>query len=113
MSFNAKSEIMSAIAKTDDSNLKMLLLLMLGVIEEIGGKIDAIWADEKSLRDTVLNGHAPMHHDHHEWITKKMKEEQEAAEDARKVKVSVLEKVLGYMTVLAVGGILAWLGLQK
>jgi hypothetical protein len=113
MSFNAKSEILLAIAKTDDANLKMLLLLMLGVLEEIGGKIDSIWADEKSLRDTVLNGHAPMHHDHHEWIMKKIKEEQEAAEDARKVKVSVLEKTIGYLAVLFIGGILAWLGLQK
>lgn len=65
---NTKSEIMSAIAKTDDPNLKMILLLMLGIMEEIGGKIDRIYTDKEALRESVLNGHAGVHHDDHEWI---------------------------------------------
>lgn len=65
---NTKSEIMSAIARTDDTNLKMILLLMLGIMEEIGGKIDRIYTDKEALRESVLNGHAGVHHDDHEWI---------------------------------------------
>ena len=82
MAFEVKSEIMSAIAKTDDSNLKMLLLLMLGVLEEIGGRIDAMRADERGLRDAVLNGHADVHHDHHEWVAEKIEAEKQDAKDA-------------------------------
>lgn len=65
---NTKSEIMSAIGKTDDPNLKMILLLMLDIMEEIGGKIDRIYTDKEALRESVLNGHASVHHEDHEWI---------------------------------------------
>lgn len=65
---NTKSEIMSAIGKTDDPNLKMVLLLMLGIMEEIGNKIDRIYTDKETLRESVLNGHASVHHEDHEWI---------------------------------------------
>ena len=66
--FNVRSEILSAIAKTNDENLKMILLLMLGVLEEIGSKIDTVISDEQALRQTVLNGHEPVHHAHHDWV---------------------------------------------
>jgi hypothetical protein len=65
---NTRVEIMNAIGKTDDHNLKMVLLLMLGVMEEIGTKIDSIYEDKDYLRSTVLNGHADIHHSDHEWI---------------------------------------------
>lgn len=65
---NTKTEILSAIGKTDDHNLKMVLLLMLGIMEEIGGKIDGIYQDKEMLRESVLNGHADVHHSDHEWI---------------------------------------------
>lgn len=74
---NTKTEILAAIAKTDDHNLKMVLLLMLGIMEEIGVKIDRIYSDKDLLKQSVLNGHADIHHDDHEWI-KKRKEEYEA-----------------------------------
>lgn len=119
MSFDAKSEILSAIARTDDPNMKTVLLLLLGVLESTSDKIDgvadtlkAIWKDEQALRVTVLNGHEPVHHSHHEWVAKKIKEETNAEEDARKVKVGVIEKVLGYLIVAALAAFCTWLGLR-
>lgn len=67
-SSNTRIEIMNAIGKTDDHNLKMVLLLMLGIMEEIGNKIDSIYDDKARLRAEVLNGHADVHHGDHEWI---------------------------------------------
>lgn len=72
MSFDAKSGILKAIAETQDHNLKTILLLLLGVLEELGSKIDAIADDEKGLREAVLNGHAKDHDAHHEWIAAKI-----------------------------------------
>lgn len=87
MAFDVKSEILAAIGKTDDPNLKMILLLMLGVLEStgeaiegIGRKIDGLRDDEDSLRKAVLNGHEPVHHKHHEWTA-----EQIEAEDERRL----------------------------
>lgn len=94
MSFNVKSEILSAIAKTDDQNMKSLLLLMLGVLEDIGSKIDKALSDEKALRETVLNGHEPVHHLHHEWVSKKLAEEEENGDSARKIRDHLIEKVI-------------------
>lgn len=68
---NTRIEILGAIGKTDDHNLKMILLLMLGLMEEIGGKIDQIYNNKEQLRESVLNGHAEIHHDDHEWIKKR------------------------------------------
>lgn len=84
MSFDAKSEIISAIAKTDDANMKTVLLLLLGVLESTSDKIDevantlkAILKDEQALRVTVLNGHEPVHHDHHVWVSQRIKRDAE------------------------------------
>jgi len=79
MAIDVKSEILSAIAKADDQNMKTLLLLMLGVLEEIGGKIDAIWKNDKALREAVLNGHEAVHGRHHEWIEQRMESKCAAA----------------------------------
>lgn len=111
MSFDAKAGIMRAINDTNDPAMKTLLLLMLGVLEEIGGKIDSVLNNEQALRQTVLNGHAESHHKHHEWLERRMKrdekidlivgwaenkivKERQAEEDARKVKMGVFEKVI-------------------
>ena len=69
MSYDARSEIIKAIAATADQNLKTVLLLLLGVLEELGGKIDAMRADEAGLKEAVLNGHASNHDKHHEWTS--------------------------------------------
>lgn len=72
-----KSQIMSALESTEDHSMKVVLLLLLQVIEEIGGKIDAVFMDEKSLRAAVLNGHANEHNADHDWIRLKRQEEVE------------------------------------
>ena len=129
MSFDAKSGILRAINETNDPAMKTVLLLMLGVFEEIGGKIDSVLKNERVLRETVLNGHTDSHHSHHEWVAKrivrdeeiekivdwasaKMTHERETEEDARKVKVGLTEKVLGYLIVAALAAFGTWLSLR-
>lgn len=89
---NTKMEIMSAIGKTDDHNLKMVLLLMLGIMEEIGGKIDRIYDDKQTLRESVLNGHADVHHSDHEWIRHRREEY-----DIRQAFMARAEPVVGWV----------------
>lgn len=91
---SVKQQIMTAIAGTDDAHLKTVLILMLGILEEIGGKIDAVLADEKTLRDAVLNGHAAVHDDDHEWIKVQRAKEVEDKESSRKIRDGIIEKVL-------------------
>ncbi|HLP99204.1 MAG TPA: hypothetical protein VK149_12255 [Sideroxyarcus sp.] len=80
---SAKDDILAAIAKTEDANMKVVLLLLHGVLDEISEKIDAMAADEKGLRAAVLNGHEPVHHAHHEYIARKMQYEDADAEQRR------------------------------
>ena len=85
MSFNVKSEILASIAKTEDQTIKSLLLLMLGVLEEIGSKIDNVMSDERALRETVLNGHSDVHSKHHEWIAVQLTKEEKNSGSFRKI----------------------------
>lgn len=127
MSFDAKSGIMKTISETNDPAMKTVLLLLLGVFEEIGGKIDSVLKNEQALRQTVLNGHALNHDRDHEWLDRRIKrdeqmevvigwaenkimKERQAEEDARKVKVDVVGKVFGYLAVAAVTAFLTYLG---
>ena len=71
--FNVKAEILAAIAKTSDEHLKLILLLLLGVLEEISGKIDLVATDEKAIKAMALNGHEANHHIHHDWIEQRMR----------------------------------------
>lgn len=75
--FNVKSEIMSQIAKTGDDNLRTILLLLLGVLDEIGSKIDSVLNDEHTIKAMVLNGHVADHHDHHTWLDRRIEEDAE------------------------------------
>lgn len=125
MSFNAKSSIVSEIARTNDPAMKTVLLLLLGVFEEIGGKMDSVLSNERALRQTVLNGHTDSHHGHHEWLDRRIKRdeqievivgwaenkiirEREAEEDARKVRTGVFEKVLTAVFVAAISFAAGW-----
>lgn len=92
--FDVKSEILSSIAKTEDHAVKSLLLIMLGVLEEIGSKIDNVISDEKALRETVLNGHAGVHPKHHEWIAEKMQAEEKNSGSFRKVSEGLVQNAL-------------------
>lgn len=68
-----KDDILKALADESDHKAKMLLLLMLTAIEDIGEKLDAVLANEERIRAMVLNGHAPVHHADHEWIGRRRK----------------------------------------
>ena len=92
--FNVRSEILSGITKTEDQTVKSLLLLMLGVLEEIGGKIDSVISDERSLRETVLNGHSDVHPKHHEWIAEKMQAEEKNSGSFRKISEGLVQNAL-------------------
>lgn len=70
---NPRDAILKALADESDRKVKMLLLLMLSAIEDIGGKLDAVLANEDRIRTLVLNGHAPVHHSDHEWIGRRRK----------------------------------------
>ena len=115
MGAGVKDQIVSAIAATEDKNMKVVLLMMLGVLDEIGTKIDTVLNDEKGLRDAVLNEHEPVNNTHHEyiarriiyedddaaqrrWASRKMKGEMDDAKsdkDAkRSVKYNIIERVL-------------------
>lgn len=68
-----KDAILKALADESDHKVKMLLLLMLSAIEDIGGKLDAVLQNEERIKTMVLNGHAPVHHADHEWIGRRRK----------------------------------------
>jgi len=103
MSGDIKNDIIAAIAKTDDDNMKTVLLLLLAVVGQIGDKIDAMQRDEKGLRDAVLNGHEPVHHSHHEWVAKRIKQEEDDAaaekDSKRKIRDDLVVKVLGFLVI--------------
>lgn len=107
MSAEIKNEIVAAIAKTNDENMKVVLMLMLAVFDDIGNKIDAISKNEKGLRDTVLNGHADVHHTHHEWVSAKIREEEEDAkadkDSKRKIRDDLITKILWVLLAAACG----------
>lgn len=111
MSGDVKSEIISAIAKTEDSNMKVVLLMLLGVLDEISGKIDKMRADEEGLRAAVLNGHAGIHDKHHDWVEIKIKQEEEEAkadkESGRRIRDEIISKVLWVALALA-AGVFGW-----
>lgn len=139
--FNVKHEILSAIGKEDDPRMKTILLLMLGVLEEIGSKIDAVVSNEAALRVTVLNGHAAYHdkdHDflkevrsawqsiidtrdmvehrmanggHCEWASKKIAEEKQEAIDNADSKRRIRDAVIEKIVIGLVSSISTALGL--
>lgn len=128
MASNAKAEILAAIGKTDDANMKTVLLLLLTVLDEIGNKIDALRSDEQGLREAVLNGHSAVHDSHHEWIAKRVaagecettcqwvreriaQEKEDAASEKdskRKIRDALIERII-WAAVLLVAGSGWWL----
>lgn len=64
----ARDGILDLISAAGEPSPRDMLRVMLVLVEEIGDKIDAVLANERGLRETVLNGHADVHHEHHEWV---------------------------------------------
>lgn len=123
MAFESKPAILSAIAKTDDPAMKTVLLLLLGVFEEVVEKMDKVLSDEQTLRQMVLNGHEPVHHRDHEWIGKriaredeveavmswakqKMEEEKENRSSTRKIRDGVIQRMIELSLAGAIGVVL-------
>lgn len=75
MGTGVKEQIKEEIAATSDQNMKVVLLMLMGVLDEISSKIDTVLNDERGLREAVLNGHEPVHHSHHEYISRRIKHE--------------------------------------
>jgi hypothetical protein len=126
--FNVRSEILAQIAKTQDENMRSILLLMLGVLDEISKKIDGVLADEKSLREAVLNGHSLTHDDDHEWIKGqrqldchkvcswalvKMQEEEDAQEAKTNRIRKMIDKALEHAVTVILTGVALYFGFVK
>lgn len=122
-----KQDIMAAIGNTNDPNMKAVLLFMLGMMEEIVGKIDAMRADEQGLREAVLNGHTQNHDSDHNWVQDRRKakceenclwvqerrkqETENAAADVaskRKIRDGLIEKAL-WLVLVAAAGASGWM----
>jgi exopolyphosphatase/pppGpp-phosphohydrolase len=106
-----RHQILAAIGTTSDQNLKTVLLLMLAILEEISGKIEEMRSDEKGLREAVLNGHEGVHHDHHEWVARKIAEEADEARANKESRRNIRDEVakwilLGLLT--AGAGMAGW-----
>ena len=75
-----QDELAQALAAVSDPEQKAVLLLMMRGFGQISDEIRSIRADIPGLREAVLNGHADVHHDDHEWIAKmKVVEEKRSA----------------------------------
>ena len=126
MTESTKPAILKAIADCQDDNMRAVLLLMLAVLEEIGGKIDSVMSDEKTIRDMVLNGHSAIHDDDHVWIAQcrakqveevcawahlKMKEEAETSHSWRRVSEHVVGKIV--IAAISILGTLVVVGMLK
>lgn len=88
MAFDVASELKAKIAKENDEERRTVLMLLLGVFEaniaglaQISKKIDDLINDEKSLRDTVLNGHAEHHDRDHEFVAVMYENKDRVAEE--------------------------------
>lgn len=89
---SVKAEILAAIANETDARMRTILLLMVGMMEEIGGKIDSIYSDIPALRREVLNGHADVHHDDHEFIRELRTQEKALAWNQEQYEESIKDK---------------------
>lgn len=92
MAFDAKSGILKAINETNDPAMKTVLLLMLGVFEEIVEKIDTVINNDSAIRAMVLNDHEPAHHTHHEWLANLIARDEEIKVLASSVKIRMQEE---------------------
>lgn len=107
MSSSVKSQIMSTINGTDDPHMKTVLLYLLMILDEIGGKIDVVIKDESSLRHAVLNGHSEQHEAHHDWVEVQMAKEIEDNKSKRHIIEGFVEKVLYSAMVFAAGAVVS------
>ena len=80
MTFSVKSNLLKTINETNDPAMRTVLMLMLGVLEEVAEKIDSVVSNERVIKRIVLNGHTEVHHEHHEWVEQQMLQDKETQE---------------------------------
>lgn len=84
-----KADILAAIGRTANEDMKTVLLLTFGVFESLIARLDAMAADEQGLREAVLNGHAKHHDRDHNWIDEQIAHRHEAADERRWVRTKM------------------------
>lgn len=89
MEAKLKADILAAIGRTQNEDMKTVLLLTFGVLEVVIARLDAMRADEVGLREAVLNGHAEHHSRDHTWIDEQIKCRDLAAEERRWVRAKM------------------------
>jgi hypothetical protein len=98
-----RQKILDLIERGGDLNSGAILILILGVLDEISSKIDDMRADKTGLREVVLNGHSKVHEAHHRWIEAQISEQAENRKGWKSVAFSLVEKFI----YLAVGVLVA------
>ena len=94
MAATAREQIIAALADVPDPAQRMTLLLLLTVIDEIGGRLESILQDEESLRTAVLNGHSTDHHMHHEWLAARIESERQGKVSRRGIRDELLGRII-------------------
>ena len=123
-----RSTYLAAVAKISDESMRAAFLLLLGVMDEISKKLDGVLADEKGLREAVLNGHSETHDDDHEWIKNqrqldcrkicewakgKMAEEQDAADIKEQRFRKMIDKAAEHAVTVALTAVALYFGFIK
>lgn len=85
-----KADILAAIGRTGNEDMKTVLLLTFGVLEVVIARLDAMAADEKGLREAVLNGHAEHHDRDHNYIGDLYRHRDQAAEERMWVRAKMV-----------------------
>ena len=110
---DTRQQVLAAIATVDDGAHKTILLLLLQVMEEIGSKIDKVFADEPRIKAIALNGHAADFDILCGWVRRKIREEEVNTTSFRKIRDGMIEKVLwaglSSVTTITTLGILGYL----
>jgi hypothetical protein len=88
-----KADILAAIGRTTNEDMKTVLLLTFGVLEVVIARLDAMAADEKGLREAVLNGHAENHDRDHIWIGEQIRYKDLTADERRWVRGKMAAEV--------------------
>ena len=121
---NLQDEIAVALSEVSDPGQKAILLLMMRGFGQISAEIKSMRADIPGLREAVLNGHAPVHHDDHEWIAAqrakqperdkccawcadKMAEEADDIASRRKIRDALVEKAIWSVLIFISGVVVA------
>lgn len=106
-------EIMSSLESVTDTNLRIILLMMLKMSDEISSKLDSVLDDEKRIKDIVLNGQSETFSQvlschstpsgHCPWAETRMKAEADLQESGRIIRNNIIEKVLVAILVFVAG----------